>query len=69
MERYEGMKRIQVWVNEELYEQFKEDLYPVTVQDAISAYVRIVVSSRTKPFQKVIDEGLEEVFRRVLEEK
>ena len=57
-------KRIAVWVDEDIYEDFRAAIKPLKITDAIRSYVRVVISSRQMTLIDVIDKGLEEFIKK-----
>lgn len=64
MVRYKpGYKKVQIVVNEELWEEFRTAIKPLKLSKGIEAYIRLVVNSKKKPLQEVIDTTLEEIMK------
>lgn len=59
-----GDIKIQTKVTSKDYEAFRKAIYPLSPNDAIRSYIRIVISSQETTLQEVIDKGLEELVRK-----
>ena len=58
-----NMKHHKIYIDDDLYREFKRVIYPVKLSQAFAFYIKTVIAAKTKPLNMVIDEALEDLTK------